>query len=79
MACNTLQDMTENYAKNMRKKSRDGKLAVEQTMVKVNRGSTSATSLSMRPNPSDVTDDRIKQVDRELWRVFDCGRQATRP
>lgn len=52
--------LTENYAKNMRKKSRDGKLAVEQTMVKVNRGSMSATSLSMRPNPSDVIDDRIK-------------------
>ena len=48
--------LTENYAKNMRKKSRDGKLAVEQTMVKVNRGSMSATSLSMCPNP----DDRIK-------------------
>lgn len=60
MACNILQDMTENYTKDMRKTSRDGKLAVEQTMVKVNRGSMSATSISMRPNPSDVIDDRIK-------------------
>ena len=44
MACNILHDMTETTQTKITKKSRYGKLAVEQTIVKVNHRGTSVTS-----------------------------------